>query len=685
VSEPARTSTLDQIVQSTIFVDWSQFEGLAALRCTVGVGVPLVVGLALRQPSVSAFGAIGAVSVGFGSFQGAYRSRAAVMVYAAVGMALSIFVGSLAGHSDLAAIATATIAAFASGLLVAVGPAAAFVGLQCGVAVLVAGGYPVDAPAAALRAAIVLGGGLVQTLLVVIIWPLRRFSAERRSIAAAYRSLAGYAAEMHMEHAAAPEPHTFAGTASPLADPQPFARAGDVLVFQALLDEAERIRASLAALGARQRQLLDTHAACARTVSELSGRALLAIADALDAGRAPREETPIWAPLEACARQLPHTAAADALFGQLRAAWRTAGVMTAEGDRPVLPERLTPLRRRPPVRDALTTLRANLTLRSTACRHALRLAVTTAVAVAAYRLLELPRGYWMPMTALLVLRPDFHDTFARGIARIAGTIAGAAVATLIVDAVAPGPVALTLLLLAFVWGCYAFFRMNYAIFTVCLTGYIVFVLMLTGVAEMTAATMRALYTAEGGALALGAYAVWPTWAGSTARASLGAMLDAHSTYVGALLGGYANPRRIDLSALSQIRADARLERSNAEAIVERMLAEPARRASIAPRAAVSLLAALRRHALAALALHAGLERGVRQPVPGMARLAAEMTASLTTLAAAVRAGTAPPALPALRQTQLALGTTDALVEAETDLMVDSINTVAGLLATNEGH
>jgi phytoene dehydrogenase-like protein len=197
--------------------------------------------------------------------------------------------------------------------------------------------------------------------------------------------------------------------------------------------------------------------------------------------------------------------------------------------------------------------------------------------------------------------------------------------------------------------------------------------------------MRALYTAEGGALALGAYAVWPTWAGSTARASLGAMLDAHSAYVGALLGGYANPRRIDLSALSQIRADARLERSNAEAIVERMLAEPARRASIAPRAAVSLLAALRRHALAALALHAGLERGVRQPVPGMARLAAEMTASLTTLAAAVRTGTAPPVLPALRQTQLALGTTDALVEAETDLMVDSINTVAGLLATNEGH
>ena len=45
-------------------------------------------------------------------------------------MALSIFAGSLAGHSDLASIVAATLAAFTCGLLVAVGPAAAFVALR---------------------------------------------------------------------------------------------------------------------------------------------------------------------------------------------------------------------------------------------------------------------------------------------------------------------------------------------------------------------------------------------------------------------------------------------------------------------------------------------------------------------------------------------------------------------------
>jgi uncharacterized membrane protein YccC len=67
--------------------------------------------------------------------------------------------------------------------------------------------------------------------------------------------------------------------------------------------------------------------------------------------------------------------------------------MTADAGEPIPRARLTPLRRRPPVRDALTTLRANLTLRSTACRHALRLAVAVGSATAIYRVLLLPRGY----------------------------------------------------------------------------------------------------------------------------------------------------------------------------------------------------------------------------------------------------------------------------------------------------
>src|SRR5262245_19533638 len=380
-----------RILRSAIHVQWSQFEGLAALRCTVGVAIVLIAGLATGQPSVSAFGAVGAVSVGFGSFQGAYRSRAAVMLWAAFGMGLSIFIGSLAGASHLASIITATVIAFVSGLLVALGPSASFAGLPSVVAVLIATGFPTGVAGAAIRGLIVLGGGLVQTLLVVMIWPLRRFSAERRAIAAVYRSLAGYADQVPSAGVTAPEPYTLAGTLSPLADPQPFARRADVLVFQALLDEAERIRASLAALATQQRRLAESSVECARDLARNCGRALAEIAAALDAGREPREETPIWRPIDACARQLAPSPVVDALLGQVRGAWRIAGAMTSEQLGPA-PARPRPPGRGSPVRDARITLRANLTLRSTAFRHALRLAVTIAIGTALYRYVHLQRG-----------------------------------------------------------------------------------------------------------------------------------------------------------------------------------------------------------------------------------------------------------------------------------------------------
>ena len=137
-------SAARQAITSMLTVNWSQFEPLAAVRCAIGVAVPLLIGLAINEPLVGVFGAAGAVGVGFGSFQGAYRGRAGVMLLAAIGMAFSVFIGSLGGHSTAATIAVAALWAFAGGLLVALSLGASYVGLQSIVAVLIAGGYPSD-------------------------------------------------------------------------------------------------------------------------------------------------------------------------------------------------------------------------------------------------------------------------------------------------------------------------------------------------------------------------------------------------------------------------------------------------------------------------------------------------------------------------------------------------------------
>jgi uncharacterized membrane protein YccC len=597
-------------------------------------------------------------------------------------MAVSIFIGALAGHSNVATVVIASATAFVSGLLVAVGPAAAFVGLQSCVAMLIAAGFPSDVAGAAAAAAIVFGGGVIQTVLVVTIWPLRRFSVERQTIATAYRTLGAYAVNLPAANDVAPEPHTFAGLAPPLQDPQPFARPSDVLVFQALFDEAERIRASLAAIVSWQRRTQNP--SCSASLPQACGRALLEIAAALEEGRDPADPGgEIWRTVDTCAESLPKTPEVDALLGQIRAAWRTASMLTTATARPVTPSRLAPLRAVPPIGDALTTLRANLSLESTACRHALRLTVAVGIATTIYRVMQLPRGYWMPMTALLVLRPDFHETFARGAARMGGTILGGGVATLLVTQLHPGHTGLTFLLLTFVWIGYATFRVNYTLFTIAITGYVVFILMLSGVGEMAAVTLRAIDTIAGGCIALVVYAVWPTWAGFSVRSALAAMFEAQSVYVSALLKAYADPKTADLARLTRLRGAARRARSNAEAVVERMLVEPNRKAAIQPRAATGLLAAIRRNALAALALHAGVERGIVTPSPKLTPLAAEMQESLSVLAGAVGDGRPPGPLPPLRQTHRAMsGDISPLVEHETDLMVDAINTMAQLL-TND--
>ena len=202
-----------------LHVETGLVEPGSALRCAVGVGVALGGALILNQPAAGVFLAVGAVSAGFGSFQGAYRSRAAIMLLAAAGMALSLFVGSLAGRSTIVDCAIAAAWGLGAGLLVAIGPAASFIGLQSTVAVLIATAYPADVTGAAGRALFVLAGGTIQTILVVMLWPLRRFHAERAVVSRVYNSLADYAESLAHTPDAPPEPHTLAGIRPLQTDP----------------------------------------------------------------------------------------------------------------------------------------------------------------------------------------------------------------------------------------------------------------------------------------------------------------------------------------------------------------------------------------------------------------------------------------------------------------------------------
>lgn len=138
----------------------------------------------------------------------------------------------------------------------------------------------------------------------------------------------------------------------------------------------------------------------------------------------------------------------------------------------------------------------------TAVIYSLRLVVTVTLASELYRRLGMQSGYWVPMTALLVQKPAFAETVSRALARVGGTVAGASLATLLASYFHVGPWMLAALATFFAFWCYVTNSVNYALFSVAITSYIVFLLSLNQIPGPELAHRRAWCTAAGALIAL---------------------------------------------------------------------------------------------------------------------------------------------------------------------------------------
>ena len=143
--------------------------------------------------------------------------------------------------------------------------------------------------------------------------------------------------------------------------------------------------------------------------------------------------------------------------------------------------------------------------------YALRAALTLGLAAAFYRVLKIPNGYWIPMTAAIILRADMRQTITRGFARMTGTLLGTVLATIAASLLRPGPLALSLLVLIFVWCSYALLWVNYAIFVIPLTAYVVCLLAFAGLPEPFVIHHRLINTLLGGLISLFLHLIFFGW------------------------------------------------------------------------------------------------------------------------------------------------------------------------------
>lgn len=79
----------------------------------------------------------------------------------------------------------------------------------------------------------------------------------------------------------------------------------------------------------------------------------------------------------------------------------------------------------------LTAVRAGVRDDEMLRAYALRLALSVALATVIYRLLQIPHGYWVPLTVLATFQPGARATEVRCVQRAAGTLVGVAVIVVI--------------------------------------------------------------------------------------------------------------------------------------------------------------------------------------------------------------------------------------------------------------
>ena len=715
-------------------------RGALSLRAGLVAAIPVAAVLAAGTLAGDRVAAVtmgaGALLVGVAWRGGGGRPPLATMVTTTGLMGLSTFAGAVSGNIAWLHYILLSLWGLGAGLIVAVGRRSAVIGLQAIIAIVVFGRFPQPIPQAAGLALLVMIGGATQVVFSALVGAPPAALRYRTAVAEAYRRLAVLAGAPRDSAAAAAaaldEAEKLLTSPSLLGD-------GAMMSLASLVDEGRRIRLELIALGLLLRQYERRSGAPDVVAARLRApvrrvqdglqrvlRSIAATAQSEDEAAALRLGTDaaaltaaIDALTEAGALQMPALqmepvvqraveAHAVALAGQVRAAVGLVAATSGEHRRLTLRPSLGSRGVRARISADLDQIRANASLQSAAGRHALRLAVVVPSAALIASYLPISRGYWIVVAAAAVLRPEFGATFTRATERVAGTIAGAVLAGLLVVALHPSGWATVALVGLLAWGTYTVLPASFAAGTIFLTAVIVFLLNAVTPDTLGVAMSRGLDTVIGGAIGLLVFVAWPTWSRGPARQALADLAEAQRPYVHAVLGSLVDGAPTPEEDLRRLGRRARLAWTNASATVARSLTEPATR-RIDAHQSNGLLTSLRR--LIQATHVARLEAQAQEdpmPLPALRPLAAAIDAALDTFGAELAPGggagvpifgpapTPAPgprgAVPPLRELYAQLASDngngarrpDPLLLVQLDEMVDATNTAAELLGLRTG-
>ncbi|GLV53278.1 hypothetical protein KDH_01330 [Dictyobacter sp. S3.2.2.5] len=584
-------------------MDMSQAMVLTALRGAVGIVLPLAVGLTTGHIVEGATVAGGTALWTVMNTTNPNHARLRVLFLSCVSMGIGAFIGSLIGTLPILPILIVGAVAFVAGLLAAVSLSVAMIGMQSLVAVLFLQSFARDPLHAFLQAALVFAGALLAFLLEILLSPWRRTGAERKMLSLFFERLAEMAGAtddnlgVHNKVLRA----ALVQSQAILLDRDDHRPQGRALF--ALYGEAERMRLLLIVLHRLKQELRETSSepeegiiSLEHLLQELS-RKLRSVSQHLIL----RSDASFR---ETGAEQLRSNEKIETLLSQAQQ-WQASSPELQARVQNILvyAQRATRLLYRieclaqtwrypDPVvlaeytlhhhsawaelHNVQAILRANLSFRSTAFRHAIRLGVTLALTTALYHLPGWPigRGYWISFTAFAILKPDFNTTLTRSVSRLVGTLGGVILATVLLVALKPTPAMLVLIVAIAAYITLASFFVNYALYSASITIAAVCLLALVTPHPLTNIFDRTFDTLIGGALALFMFLIWPTWAHTQLYPNMVARIETLRKHFLAVMDTYIHPDTSHAERVASRHREARLAYSNVEASLERIMHEP---------------------------------------------------------------------------------------------------------------
>ncbi|GAA2272315.1 hypothetical protein GCM10010145_53270 [Streptomyces ruber] len=636
---------LKETGRSGLTVERRRLEPLVAVRAAAGLAIMMSFGLWAFGPVTAASSAFGAFQAAMATFQRSWRPRPELALASGATLAVSTFLGYVTISRLPLFLALLAVWTFLAGLAWAAGPTTGLIAASNVAIMLITVTLPTSVAQAAGHGLMMILGGLVQAALIVV-FPVRRWGAQRDALADALAAEADYARRLRYDPIAGfdPEPLMAARDAARLTARQARTRPAELRGSRLVAERIRPVLASLAdpAMGVpgegRARDRVRELLAAAATVLDASASA---IRHGKQVEVPPAALAALRTPDTGAILQGPPARAATRLATLLQDVVETAGGSHADGPRPH-PDGTHPHTRslnRPSllglVPVTLRAMRDELDRNSPITRHALRI---TAVAVAGYlagAALPFGHGYWAPLTAVMIMRPDFSQTYSRAVARFGGTLIGIALATGIVRVADPGTYLSGALAVLSAGLLYLLMRTGQMAAQACIAAYVVFLLGMGGEAWTQTVPERLLLTLVGGLLAMLAYAVYPAWETPRLRTRLADWLAAAGGYGAAVLDRYADPAR-PADEVRGVLLASRGARAAWHTAVARAGDEPVRHRGLSRTAAEEAEDAVAHLARVAMLLEAHLPDRDAPPVPAAVRFAEALRTATERGARAVR-------------------------------------------------